>query len=267
MTPRWPHPIWWETIRVAAMRTRVYRVSIIFGLISMAMQLFLLRTVWDAVYGDRESLEGIGRQQLLVYLSISALQRITLPGEISREIDDRVSTGQVAGDLTRPFSFMKQMIARQLGSSLGFSIWLVAAIPLALLIGSLRPPSPTNLAAYALSFVLAYTINLLIWLLVGLASFWLLNAGGLRAMVDMTSGLLSGLVVPVWFMPGWMRSIVEVLPFQAANFLPATIFAGQVGGSDIVRPLLVQAFWIVALLAFAGWVWSRAQRKLVIQGG
>lgn len=267
MTMRWPHPIWWETIRVAAMRTRIYRVSMVFGLISMALQLYLLRTVWDAVYGSRESLEGIGQQQLLVYLSISALQRVTLPGEISREIDDRVSTGQVAGDLVRPFSFMKQMVARQLGSSLGFSIWYVAAIPMALLIGSLRPPGPANLAAYAVSFVLAYTINLLIWLVVGMASFWLVNGGGLRAMVDMTSGLLSGLVVPLWFMPDWMRSFVEVLPFQAANFLPASIFAGQVSGREMVRPLLVQAFWIVLLLAFAGWVWSRAQRKLVIQGG
>jgi ABC-type uncharacterized transport system permease subunit len=136
-----------------------------------------------------------------------------------------------------------------------------------MLIGSLMLPSPGNLLAYLVSFMLAYAINLLIWLLVGLASFWLVNAGGVRAMVDMTSALLSGMVVPLWFMPGWLRSVVEFLPFQAAAFLPASIFAGQVTGSAVLRPLAVQAVWIGLLLLLTAWVWNRAQRKLVIQGG
>lgn len=267
MTVRWPHPIWWEVILAAARRTRVYRVGMLFGVISMALQLYLLRTVWEAAYGDRTALEGIAREQLLVYLTVTALQRVIQPGEISSVIDDRVSTGQVAGDLVRPFSFMKQMVAQQLGITLGFSAWLVLALPLAILIGSLRPPEVPQLIAYVVSFVLAYTINLLIWLMVGLASFWLVTASGVRAMVDMTSALLSGMVVPLWFMPGWMRTIVELLPFQAASFLPASIFSGQARGSAMFQALAVQGLWVAILLCLAGLVWSRAQRKLVIQGG
>ena len=267
MTLRWPHPVWWEIILAAARRTRIYRVGMLMGLVSMALQLFLLRTVWEAVYGSRDSLEGIGRESLLVYLTITALQRLAWPSEISRVIDDRVSTGQVAGDLVRPFSFMKQMIAQQLGSNLGLSAWYILAIPLAVLIGSLRMPEPANFGAYVVSFTLAYLINLLIWLLAGLASFWLVNGGGVRAMLEMTSALLSGMVVPLWFMPDWLRMVVEVLPFQAAAFLPASIFAGQVTGTDILRPLAVQVVWVAILLVLAGVVWSRAQTKLVIQGG
>jgi ABC-type uncharacterized transport system permease subunit len=267
VTLRWPHPIWWEVILAGARRTRAYRVGMLFGLISMALQLFLLKTVWEAVYGGRPSLDGIGQQQLLVYLTISTLQRVAMPNAISREIDDRVSTGQVAGDLVRPFPFMKQMVALQIGTNVGLAAWFVMAIPLAMLIGSLRMPEPANLGAYVVSFGLAYVIELLFWLLMGLTSFWLINGSGVRAVMGMTSGLLSGAVVPLWFMPDWMRAVVEVLPFQAATFLPASIFAGQVRGADLVKPLAVQAVWIVILLWIASIVWRRAQRKLVIQGG
>jgi len=267
MTLRRPHAVWGEIIFAAARRTRVYRVGMLFGLIAMALQLFLLKTVWEAVYGGRESLEGIAQQQLLVYLTITALQRVAMPSEISREIDDRVSTGRVAGDLVRPFSFMKQMIAQQLGLSLGITAWYVLAVPLAMLIGSLRMPEPANVGVYVVSFALAYAIELLFWLLMGLVSFWLVNASGVRAVMGMTSGLLSGAVVPLWFMPEWLRAVVEVLPFQAATFLPASIFAGQVTGADLVKPLVVQAVWIVILLWITSIVWRRAQRKLVIQGG
>ena len=40
MTLARPHPIWWEIIRAAALRTRVYRMGLLMGLISMALQLF-----------------------------------------------------------------------------------------------------------------------------------------------------------------------------------------------------------------------------------
>ena len=50
-------------------------------------------------------------------------------------------------------------------------------------------------------------------------------------------------------------------------FLPASIFSGQVRGSEVIRPLAIQVVWIVLLAVIVQLVWQRAQRKLVIQGG
>jgi len=262
-----PHPAWRELIRISVRRVYAYRARMLFWLLTTMIQLYLLRAVWTAVYAGRETLEGIPAESLLVYLTISALQGYVIPNSIVFEIETRITTGQVAADLIRPFNFMKQMVAIQIGSLVGIMPLLVVAVPVAMLVGSLRLPSAENLAAYAISFALASVVSVLMWLIIGLSGFWLLDTSGLRSLIYLVSGFLAGSLVPLWFMPDALRTVIAWLPFQAMTFLPASIFAGQVTGTAIFRPLAVQGLWIMLLLGLARLVWNRAQRKLVIQGG
>jgi ABC-2 type transport system permease protein len=110
-------------------------------------------------------------------------------------------------------------------------------------------------------------VNTLIWLILGLTGFWLINVGGLRSLMALTAGFFSGALVPVWFMPDALQVIIRLLPFQAVTFLPASIFVGEVSGGAALRPILVQVAWIGILVVACAFTWSRAQRKLVIQGG
>jgi ABC-type uncharacterized transport system permease subunit len=239
----------------------------LFWLLSVMLQLFLLRTVWAAVYGDRDSLDGIEGHTLLVYLTISALHTYVLPNDLAHVMEERISTGRVATDIVRPIGFMRQMAAMQVGFTLGFLPIYLLAVPVAMLVGSLRMPDPGTLPVYLVSLVLAYVVNTLIWLILGLTGFWLLNAGGLRSLMSLTAGFLSGALVPLWFMPDAIRVVIRLLPFQAVTFLPASIFVGETRGMDALQPILVQVAWIGILLAICAFTWSRAQRKLVIQGG
>ena len=267
MTRFAPHPVWWEMIRAGARRVQIYRTSMLFWLISAMLQLFLLRMVWSTIYGDRASVDGVAADTLLVYLTISALHVYVMGNGIAHEMEERISTGQVATDLVRPFGFMHQMVAQQVGFSYGMAPVLLVAVPAGMLVGSLRPPSLPMLLVYLLSFVLAYVVNTLIWMQMGLFGFWMLNFGALLALTSVISSFLSGALVPLWFMPDALRFVVQLLPFQATTFLPASIFSGQVSGSGVVLPMLVQVAWIAILLGTLSLTWRRAQRKLVIQGG
>lgn len=261
------HPAWRELIRISARQFQVYRFRMVGWLLTLMIQLYLLRVVWSAVYDGRDSVEGIPADTLLVYLTISSLHRFFLPNSIAFEIEERIMTGRVATDLVRPFGFMKQMIAIQVGNVVGSAPLLIVVVPVAMLVGSLRLPSLENALFYLLSLALAFIVNVLIWMLVGLLGFWLFNVSGVRAMLSISSDFLAGALVPLWFMPDALRTIVEWLPFQAAMFLPGAIFAGHVTGSDVIRPLMVQMTWIGALIVIGNHIWKRAQRKLVIQGG
>jgi len=268
VSPAWRlHPAWQELIRISARNFQAYRFRLMGWMVTLMIQLYLLRVVWSAVYDGRESVDGIAGDTLLVYLTISTLHRFFLPNSIAFEIEQRISSGRVANDLIRPFGFLKQMVAIQIGNVAGSALLLAVIVPLAMVVGSLRLPSVENGLVYALSLVLAYVVNVLIFMLVGLLGFWLVNIGGLRAMISISSDFLAGALVPLWFMPDELRTVVEWLPFQAVMFLPGSIFAGQVTGSDVIRSLIVQVVWIVVLAGIANVVWKRAQRKLVIQGG
>ena len=143
----------------------------------------------------------------------------------------------------------------------------LAALPVGMIVGSLRPPSPELIPVYLVSLVLAWVVNTLIWMQFGMSAFWMLNSGAAIALASVASSFLSGALVPLWFMPDWLRIVMQCLPFQAVAYLPASIYAGQVQGGDTFWPIVVQLAWILVLLATISWTWRRAQHKLVIQGG
>ena len=68
-------------------------------------------------------------------------------------------------------------------------------------------------------------------------------------------------------MPDGLRFAMTLLPFQATNFLPASIYSGQVAGRDTLIPIAQQLVWLVLLSLTARLMWARAQHKIVVQGG
>ena len=261
------NPAWWEFIRNSIRQAQIYRFQFLSYLVFLCVQIFLLRTVWMGVYDGRDSVDGVSPDALLVYITVSTLQGLIGPYQIAYAIQVRVETGQVANDLIRPFGFLSQMIASQFGKTIGRSTFLIVVTPAAMFIGSLRMPDVANIGPYVLSLTLGYFVNLLIWLLVGLLSFWMMHVNGVRAILGISSDFLAGAVIPLWFMPDALRTVLEFLPFQAGVFLPTSIFMGQVTGSDLIRPLVVQIAWIVLLSLVVRVVWRNAQRRIVVQGG
>jgi ABC-type uncharacterized transport system permease subunit len=261
------NPAWWEFIRNSIRQMQIYRFQYLTYQVTILIQLFLLRTIWTAVYDGRDTVDGISSQTLLVFITISSLQGLLGPYFVAYAIQIRVETGQVANDLIRPFGFLSQIIATQCGRTIGRLPILIFAVPAVMIVGSLRMPEVANIAPYFLCLLLAYVVNMLTWLLVGLLSFWMMHVNGVRAMLGISSEFLAGAMVPLWFMPDTLRTALEFLPFQAGVFLPSAIFAGQITGSDLIRPFVVQIIWIVLLSLVVRVVWRKAQRRIVVQGG
>ena len=256
-----------DIVRMGVRRVYAYRMYTWLGVLQVFLHLILLRAVWQAVYGDRDAVDGVPIATMITYLSVVQLISFIIHPGIASEIGRRIEQGQVAVDMVRPVGFLRQMLALELGDSAGRWILLVVVVPGLMLIGSLAPPSPSAAALFLVSLALAFAVSVTMWLLVGLSGFWLMEVQGMRGLIGMTSSFLAGTMIPVWFMPGPLRSLVEWLPFQAIAFLPASIWTGQATGTEIARALGVQAFWLAVLGALAVWMWARAQHRIVIQGG
>ena len=79
--------------------------------------------------------------------------------------------------------------------------------------------------------------------------------------------VLSGVFVPLWFFPDVWRPLVTALPFASIYGTPLSIFVGRLGGIELWSAVLIQVAWILLLAAAAGWAWSAAERRVVVQGG
>jgi len=261
------NPAWWELIRVTARQVVAYRINAIVAPLGFMLQLYVTRAVWEAVYAGRAEVDGIGAETLLVYLTISALGTWFLPQMAAYTIQQRVLSGDVALDLVRPFGYLKQVMAQDIGTAFSFAPFLVIFVPAALLVGSLQPPSAGNGLLYLVSFGLAFVVNSLIGMHLGLLAFWMQHVNGIRAIIGVSSGLLSGALVPLWLMPDAVRFVFRLLPFQALAFVPASIYSGQVAGWAGLEPLAVQLLWVGILLLTVRWIWQHAQERIVIHGG
>lgn len=263
----WINPGLRDIFRMGIRQVFAYRIWLYLGIFQVFLQLVLMRAIWSGVYGDRDAVDGVPIETMIVYLTVVGLLGHIMRIDIANEIHERIDQGRVAVDMVRPVGFVRQMLALNLGQSAAVWITLVLVIPGLLLVGSLAPPDIDVLGAFMVSVALAYSVSTLIWLLVGLSAFWLLDVSGMRAIIWVAGDFLAGALIPLWFMPGPLRAVVEWLPFQAIAYLPASIYVEQARGDEIWRALAIQAGWLVALWLIVAWTWNRAQRRLVVQGG
>ncbi|MFF8433520.1 ABC transporter permease [Streptomyces bacillaris] len=205
---------------------------------------------------------------MTAYATLTTLQYQLVSPWRSSPIDQRVREGKVAVDLLRPVGFPGQMLAGQLGWASAAVPVLLVALPFALLIGAGQAPASAAAGfAYPVALIGALLVNQLLGLLLGLVSFWTLEVSGALMAYRFVAQFFSGALVPLWFMPGPVRTAAEWLPFQATAYTPAAVYLGQVEGAGIVAALGVQLAWIGALGALAAYVWSRARRRVMSQGG
>lgn len=261
-------PGYLQQANLAAQIPFVYRFNWASHFVGVVLQVYLLKVVWTAVYAGRSNVEGVGLDELVAYLTLVNLQMNLLWPFIGGALQERVREGKIALDLTRPISLLGQMIAQQAGLTAGTLPFVVLTFPLAIVLGGAAPPaSPAAALLYLVSLTLAYAIVVLLGLLLGLIAFWTLETQGFFVIYFFLNQFFAGALVPLWFFPLWLRALAEVLPFQAQAFVPVSIYLGRLSGDEIGRALAVQLFWVVALAALTQWVWRRAMRRVIIQGG
>lgn len=246
----------------------MYRTDYFFNLIGLLVQVFLLTVVWRSVYRGHELVGGISLSTQLAYTTFGSVQYWLFTPWTFSVVPDRVRTGRIAVDLVRPLPFLSQVTATQTGITAGMAPFALAVLPVAVLIGgAATPASATAGFAYVLSLVLAYGISMLFGATVGMAAFWTTEVGGFFMIYRMVGQFLSGSLVPLWFMPGWLAGIAHALPFQATTYTPLAIYLGHDRGRRVMIDLLVQAGWLVLAVLLLRLVWSRALRRVIAQGG
>jgi len=98
-------------------------------------------------------------------------------------------------------------------------------------------------------------------------AFWTTDARGINYLANTVILFFSGFIVPINFFPPVLRGLVLLLPFSALANLPVNVYLGNVGGAELVRALVLQAAWIIALVIGGRALLKRLVTRLTVQGG
>ncbi|MFJ6246454.1 MULTISPECIES: ABC transporter permease [unclassified Streptomyces] len=262
-------PAYLQIIRGRLRVALAYRQNAFFMLAVVIVQIFVLRKVWTALYGGADVVKGVALADVLVYLTIANLQNWAMQDSaVGSHLYSLVREGRIAFDILRPAGFVQQMLAHLVGGTLSMVLFATAALPLVALVGTLGPPASLTAFGYWLpSLLVAFGISMLLNLIVGLGAFWTTEFGAFGMLYTLVSQFLAGVLVPLYFFPDWLRTVAEVLPFQAMTFTPVAIYGGQLSGGEAIRAIGVQLFWAALLAGAVRLIWSRALHRVVVQGG
>jgi ABC-2 type transport system permease protein len=185
------------------------------------------------------------------------------------ELAQRVRTGDIAVDLARPIDPQLAYLTADLGRA-AYSLIPRGAPPLlagALLFELAFPASVLPYVLGVVSLTIAVMISFACRWIVNLTAFWLIEMRGVLTLYMLTSGFLSGHLIPVHWFPSWLKTIANATPFPSMVQTPIDVTMGFVAGAEALKQIGIQVIWLIAMLAIGRLVFASGTKKLVVQGG
>jgi ABC-2 type transport system permease protein len=234
----------------------------------MATVLYVFMRLWTAVYaGARvDRLGGLSMKQMLWYLMMTEAIILSAP-RVSLEVDEDVRTGKLAVQLLRPMSYALALLGKAMGErAVRFAVNVCSGSIVALILVGPVSISATGLAMFMLVLPLAFVIDFLGYLIVGLCAFWLESTVGLAIIYSRFTMLLGGMLMPLEVFPKGWQPVLAWLPFASIVYGPARIFvAGDAGLLWSITK--VQLVSLAVFAATAGVVQSMALKRIHSNGG
>ncbi|MCB9686367.1 MAG: ABC-2 family transporter protein [Alphaproteobacteria bacterium] len=254
--------------RASFRQQAAYRVANAAGLATNAMFLAFRVAALSACYGHRDVIGGFSPADATTFAVVTQATLMVAPVWGTLGLANDVRTGQIAVELLRPVDPYAVALARRLGASLWFAGGRM--VPLLLVgaaLGALSPPEDLLAALVFLpSLAMSAVVGTSLLFLIELSAFWLESERGVRMVVTGVAGVASGLLLPLSWYPPAVATALAWSPWAAVLDAPARIWVG-VSPQELVRTLVLQAGWVVAVALLTRLVLARATRHLQIAGG
>jgi ABC-2 type transport system permease protein len=257
----------WHSFR----RNATYRAATVAGAFTNTVFGFIRAYILIALWSARPHLGGYDLTDAVTFCFLSQAMIAPIGAflpTVSPEISERIRNGDVAIDLFRPADFQAWWLASDAGRAAhgllfrGLPPLLAGAAVL-----ELTWPTRGRVAMTLLSVLLAILVSFGIRYLVTLTGFWLLDETGPAAVALFCGLFLSGMVVPLVLLPGWLGTVARATPWASTVQTPLDVWLGVQSGAATAAAIGLQAGWAGALLG-AGWLLTaRARRRVVVQGG
>ena len=256
-------------MRYSVLQQFQYRAANYFYMIGMVVEPTIYLVVWRTIANTSGgSVEGYTAGTFAAYYIVWTLVRNMNIVFTPFGWETRIREGELSGHLLRPV----HPIHYDLGSFAGWKVivivfWIPIAVVLSIAFRPTLDPSVQQCVVFFIAIWGAYLIrSMLLWVL-GMITFWTTRVSALFEAYFMAELLLSGRLVPMTLMPGWVQALSWFLPFRWTFGFPITALVGPVSNQQLIVGVLAQVGWVVAGAVLVKVVWRRGVRRFSAVGG
>ena len=245
-----------------------YRLDHWMGILNTLIRLVIYIEIYKALYGGREAVDGITLSMVTTNFILSlGLESFFVVNDFY--LANKLYDGSIATEMLLPVTFHGRMLADNLGVAL-FKLlfhFVPAMVVAVIFIGIEQPAGDAAFGLFILSAMFGYGVLWSISFMFQMFSFWLINVWAIMTIKNVFINVLSGSMIPLWFMPETVRKIISFTPFEGIYFTPVQIYLGNISGGEIVAGFIKQLVWICCLMTLGFILWNKGKKKLVVQGG
>lgn len=252
--------------RINLLNNLAYVGELTYRSIFMVVILYVFIQLWNVTFSvvGSDRIAGLSLSDTVWYLVMTEtvmLSRIRIAGKIAEEVRD----GSLAYTVGRPYSYLLYHFFYGIGDTLLRIVINFAAgsILVTILVG---PMPATNLPAVLVVVLLAIVLDFCISGLLGLLAFFTEDVDSFVIIYQKILFILGGMMIPLEFLPVWLRDIAYVLPFNYAIYAPARLFVGFDWGRWL-SAVANQAIWIGVFMLLLGLMFRWGMRRVSINGG
>ncbi len=244
-----------------------WRSSMMLSIITGPLIVFANYAIWGGIFAasDSSTIAGFTFEQLMMYITISALLFYLIWDDVDYTLQDSVREGTLIKYLLRPLSFFWTEFVAKIGHRLLAVIleFIPAMIVVYLVLGDAVLDG--HFGWFAAAIAIAFVISFLIRALLGMLAFYFTKPRGMIQIYAVISGLLYGSFLPLSMLPQFVQKISFFLPFQFVGFVPAQMFIGSYTlGGVALSPMQLIFYGLihcVILLLLVIWVWNRSVKR------
>lgn len=188
------------------------------------------------------------------------------------DIFDIILNGNISYELCRPIKLYNMWFSKNAGGRL--SKVALRCIPILVIAFILPKPYslglPYNiyfLIISIISMILGFLIAVSFIMLMYISAFFTISPKGIRVITASLIEFLSGMIIPLPFLPDKIRVVIEALPFASMQNIPFRIYSGNISGTQIIYSILLQIFWLCMLIIIGKLFMAKALKRVVVQGG
>jgi ABC-2 type transport system permease protein len=218
--------------------------------------------LWSAVFAHtgRGQIGGYTFSALILYyLLVPLIENVARSAEWGG-IAEEIYSGGLTKFIVYPTMFFPFKYMAVLAASLVAIVQLVAVLALYLVFVGLPEGVALDAGTVALGLVFATCAGLLSFLMSSMfeqVAFWADRVWSLNVMLNFTTRLLGGAMLPLAMFPDWCQKLVLLLPFPYLVSLPVQAMMGRVDAWQACRAALVMAVWCLIFAAANRLLWAR----------
>ena len=264
---------WWVILKISLEERLVYRGDFILGTMMRFLPIITQIFLWNAVFTSAvsESIKGYRFKDVVAYYLLTMLVRAfsSMPG-LASGIATQIRNGEIKKFLIQPVDLLGFLLLGRVAHKLAY--YSVAAIPFLIVFYLCRGffsgwPEPQVLVAFILTLGMAFLLGFVLESCIGLIGFWFLEVSSLLFVYMLLSFFLSGHMFPLDLLPSPWDSIVNFLPLKYLAYFPSAVLLGKIPQEALMRELMIEATWIVALYIASRVMWHFGVRRYSGFGG